>query len=129
MAVFHIAGRGDFPWERDKVTLSEGIAMEQATGKLFDELVLLYNAKRRLGAAAFAWLAMRRNGVRVAFTEFADGLQVGDIQETFEDETPVDEPAGEESTPADPPAGAAAKPAAQKRPPASARKKAGSPRK
>lgn len=118
MAVFHVAGHGDFQWDRHEFTLAEGIALEDATGRLFDELVTLYNAQRRAGAAAFAWLAMRRNGVNVPFREFVAGLTVSSLRESFDDETPADQGAGADGDegqaadtggdPADPPARPAA---------------------
>ncbi|GLY55173.1 hypothetical protein [Lentzea sp. NBRC 102530] len=133
MGVFHIAGHGEFQWNRNEFTLAEGVALEQATGKLFDELVILYNAKRRLGAAAFAWLAMRRHGKHVPWREFFEGLPIDGIRETADDEVAPegqaeDQVDGQEDAPADPPARAAAKPAAARprRPSASERKKAAS---
>lgn len=130
MAVFHIADQGEFPWDRTAVTLAEGIALEDATGRLYDELVTLYNARRRQGVAAFAWLALRRHGRDVPWREFLAGLDVNGLRESFADEVRVEDQApaegAGEDVPADPPKRPAA---ARTRRTGTARSGAGSARK
>lgn len=126
MGTFHVAGHGDFQWDRSKIMLAEGVALEEATGRLIDDLVLQYNARRRLGVAAFAWLAMRRNNHEVPWREFFEGLEIDSVQESFADEVAATTESPAE-VPADPPAGPAA--AARRAKSARAPRKAASKRK
>ncbi|MDF2968360.1 MAG: hypothetical protein K0Q93_2138 [Nocardioidaceae bacterium] len=113
MATLTLKDVGEFPFDRTRLTNVEALLLEKVSGRRLADIVEDFNERKGpLGLTAFLWLAMRRAGHHVAYTEFE--FNIADVVYDLSDED-VDARPPAEVTP-DPPAAAAA----------SARKRAGS---
>jgi hypothetical protein len=94
-----------FPFDNERYTISEAIALEENLGMPFREwryLALPSGSTKAL--AAFIWLVLKRNGQDVAWEDIVSGaydLTENDVefeQEGGEDPTGAPSPAGDGST-------------------------------